>query len=170
MGHGVGVVTADQVAQVKVNMLAGGMDVDVEQSSARGGVSYAKPGFLHHLTQDGVLGVLARFDVASRLQPQAEALVPVEHGAARADDHGRGCYVRWVGVLAERVVEPVKGVEELQNRRGVSLVDGLLCRDLTAQPGNHSHVTSAAPDAAAAAMTASATAGTTARLNGDGMM
>ena len=78
-----------------------------------------------------------------------------------------------VGVFVEGVVEAFQFGKEPMYGFGVALVDRRLRHDGGAQSRDgllRTHGVEAAPVAAAAAVTAPATAGTTARLNGDGMM
>lgn len=160
-----------QVTQIEMHVLARRVDVDMEQVGTSIGMGGLQACLLAYFTQDRLRRRLARVDVTAGLQPQTQALVAVQDGSAPPDHHGRRGDVGRVGVLVQWLGKRVERSQELLLRRSVAGVDGLLLRDDPAQVGNHRvSGQEAAPVAAAAAVTAPATAGTTARLNGDGMM
>jgi hypothetical protein len=112
-----------------------GVHVDVHQGRPPTGEAHGQAGLLGRLAERGLPGCLARLDVAARLQPDTEPLVPVEHGAACTHHDGRAGHVGGVCVLVERAVETRDDGEELSDAAGLAGVDGHPGTDVGEDPG-----------------------------------
>ena len=114
----VGVRAEQQVAQVEMRVAEGRLvHVEVDQERTGGGVLDRQAQLLGRLAQRRLVGGLAGVDVAAGLHPDAEALVPVQHRAAAADDDARRGDVGRVGVLVAGRGEPAQlGQEALPGR------------------------------------------------------
>jgi hypothetical protein len=86
----------------------GGMDVEVDEEGRHAGMCDGDAGLLLDLTECALGGGLTGIDVATRLQPHAEPLVPVEENPARAEHDRRRGAVHAIPVTVERIDEPVE--------------------------------------------------------------
>jgi hypothetical protein len=80
-------------------------------------------GLLRRLPKSGGEQRLVRLDVTTRLDPDAESLVPVQQHASRSDDDRRRCYVDSVGMLVERSRQSRELVVHALQRRCLAIVD-----------------------------------------------
>lgn len=82
--------------------------IDVKEHGRMVWVGGDDPRLLGGLTHRSVPGSFAVIDVSSRLQPQAEPLMPVKEGATWPAHDGRSGDVDGTGMLIERAVEAVQ--------------------------------------------------------------
>ncbi len=114
-GLGVGVLAEQQVAQIEVGMAERRLvHVEVDEARPAGRVLDTQAQLLDGLAPGRHRGRLAGVDVAAGLHPDPQALVPVQHRPAPADDDARRGDVRRRGVLvAGRVEDGELGQEAL---------------------------------------------------------
>ncbi len=75
------------------------------------------------LTQARLFGCFARVHVASRLHPDAKALVQMQNDAARRDHERRRRQMVSVGVFIERIAGPGQAIEGLLDRLRLAFID-----------------------------------------------
>jgi hypothetical protein len=92
-----------------------------------------QPRFFDGFPVRGLPRLLARLDVAARLQPDAEPLVTVQYHSAWSDDDGRAGDVDRIGLLVVRLLETVQFGEELPDGFPFTIIDRPVVGQLRAQ-------------------------------------
>ncbi len=93
-------------------MLAGWVDVEMEQMRASRRVLNRQARLLRCLARGRILGRLVLLDVATGLQPYPKALVAVQHRSYWTDDDRRCGDVHQIRISAEGIDQPVELSEE----------------------------------------------------------
>jgi hypothetical protein len=104
------------------------VDVDVHQRWHADGVErpgelHVEPRLLPTLPQRGIPRRLARIEMPTGLQPDAEPLVLEQHHAARAHHDARTGHVDRIGVLVERHRQRIEQLQESLDRNPLAVVD-----------------------------------------------
>ena len=112
---------------------ASGVDIDVRQHRHTGrievGEAHLEPGLLGRLATRRLPRRLARVDVTAGLQPEAQPLVPQQHDPARAGDDRRTSDMDDIGMLVERIGEPVELDEEAVDVGELGVIDRVTVGD-----------------------------------------
>jgi hypothetical protein len=119
--RGIVVGGLEQISKIQMEVLPGRMRVQMQEHGTAVGVAYSQPGFLCRLSEGGFRRSLAWVDVATRLQPATDALVPVQHRAAPPGHDGRPGHMDGVVIATERVGQPVKLGQEPGARGNLAL-------------------------------------------------
>ena len=109
------------------------MDIHVHQAVVIGPVNELgiEPRLLPNLAAGGGPRRFPGLDMAARLKPEAEPLVPVEQQPPGSDDHRRPCDMDGAGVLGERFGKAVELAQDPAHRRPFPLVEGSASPDCT---------------------------------------
>ncbi len=100
-GSGFGIVALEQVTQIKMQMTAGWMDVEVEERRRGRTVAKRQSRLLARLAQGRRLGRFIRLDMTTWLQPYPEPLVEVEHRPSPAKDNCRRRHVHPIRISVQ---------------------------------------------------------------------
>jgi hypothetical protein len=100
-----------------------GVHVDVDQARAAQRMPERQPGLLGRLPPGRGPRRLARLQVTARLQPDAHALVPVQHDATRADDERGPGHVRGAPEARERRRQAGQRVQQPEAGAPLAQVD-----------------------------------------------
>jgi hypothetical protein len=112
-----------------MKMRAGLVRVEVDQLWAAIGVADRQARFLASLAQRGLPGMFAWIYMTAWLHPDAEALVEVQYGAARAGDDGGPGHVYRIRIAVEGVGQTIKLGQEPRLRSDLAVGQGVKADD-----------------------------------------
>jgi len=129
--------TDEEIPDVEVDVIAGFVDIDMKQTWSARRMLGVDPGLFDAFTDSGFGNHLSCVDVATRLEPSAEASMPMEEDASRANHDGRPGDVHQVRMAIERVWQPGQLIQHPRQRRLLADITGVMgseCREQLCQP------------------------------------